>query len=263
MQATVGAPRGDAPRCQRRGTPRFPIVHHNRGGLFLAGHFRTPPITPMLRFRSTPSGPLGDPRSAERWLATLPANDPLVAQRSIVAELRALAERTARRRPSALEAVFSVDAYANVLARNPDGAVHPACGPLRENRGPALAGAVRAGAGIPGVLRGICPRRRRSAPRRQMACAPAGARRAADRLSAPGREAPALSLRALGCGEMERTVRDFHARLRASVRAGAASPHPDGRADDDRARVPDDPAAAPCQSRQSDAEGGRMDRRAA
>ena len=99
--------------------------------------------------------------------------------------------------------------------------------------------------------------------RQQMAGAPAGARRAADRLYAPGREAPALSLRALGSGEMERTVRGFHARLRASVRAGAASPHPDGRADDDRARVPDDAAAAPCQSRQSDAEGGRMDRRAA
>ncbi len=85
--------------------------------MFLAGHFRTPPITPMLRFRSTSSGPLGDPRSAERWLPTLPVNDPLVAQRSIVTELRALAERTARRGPSALEGVFSVDAYANGLAR--------------------------------------------------------------------------------------------------------------------------------------------------
>ena len=71
----------------------------------------------MLRFRTTSSGPLGDPRSAERWLASLPANDPLVAQRSIVAELRALAARTALRRPSTLEGVFSVDAYANGLAR--------------------------------------------------------------------------------------------------------------------------------------------------
>ncbi len=92
-------------------------MHHNGGGLFLAGHFRTPPITPMPIFRKTSSGPLGDPRSAERWLPTLPANDPLLAQRSIVAELRALAERTARRGPSALEAVFSVDTYANGLAQ--------------------------------------------------------------------------------------------------------------------------------------------------
>ncbi len=71
----------------------------------------------MLRFRTTPSGPLGDPRSAERWLASLPANDPLVAQRSIVTELRALAARTARRKPSMLEAVFSVDTHAAGLAR--------------------------------------------------------------------------------------------------------------------------------------------------
>ena len=71
----------------------------------------------MLGFRSKSSGPLGDPRSAERWLSTLPSNDPLVAQRSIVAELRAVAERSARRGPSTLEAVFCVDAYANGLAR--------------------------------------------------------------------------------------------------------------------------------------------------
>ena len=71
----------------------------------------------MLRFRSTSSGPLGDTRSAERWLATLPANDPLVAQRSIVAELRAVAERATLRKPSTLEGVFRVDAYANGLAR--------------------------------------------------------------------------------------------------------------------------------------------------
>jgi hypothetical protein len=71
----------------------------------------------MLRFRSKSSGPLGDPRSAERWLPTLPTNDPLVAQRSIVAELRTVAERTARRGPATLEAVFCVDAYAHGLAR--------------------------------------------------------------------------------------------------------------------------------------------------
>jgi hypothetical protein len=76
-----------------------------------------PPTYPMLSFRTTPSGPIGDVRSAERWLATLPANDPLVAQRSIVAELRKLAARTTRRKPPMLEGVFAVDAHANGLVR--------------------------------------------------------------------------------------------------------------------------------------------------
>ena len=72
---------------------------------------------PMLRFRTTPSGPISDVRSAERWLASLPANDPLVAQREIVAELRKLAARTARRTPAVLAGVFAVDAHANGLVR--------------------------------------------------------------------------------------------------------------------------------------------------
>ena len=62
-------------------------------------------------------GPLGDPRSAERWLASLPVNDPLVVQRELLAELRGLSERTARRTPTVLEAVFLVDARANNLVR--------------------------------------------------------------------------------------------------------------------------------------------------
>ena len=71
----------------------------------------------MLRFRRPPSGPLGDVRSAERWLASLPVKDPLVAQRNIVAELAKLAARTARRTPPVLEAVFIVDTHANGLVR--------------------------------------------------------------------------------------------------------------------------------------------------
>ena len=71
----------------------------------------------MLRFRTTSSEPLGDARSAERWLASLPVNDPLVAQRNIVTELQKLAARTARRTPSVFEAVFSIDTHANGLVR--------------------------------------------------------------------------------------------------------------------------------------------------
>jgi hypothetical protein len=76
-----------------------------------------PSTDPMLRFRITSPGPIGNARSAERWLASLPVNDPVVAQRNIVAELRKLAARTARRTPAVLEAVFIVDAHANGLVR--------------------------------------------------------------------------------------------------------------------------------------------------
>ena len=62
-------------------------------------------------------GRLRDARSAERWLATLPVNDPLVVQREVLAELRSLADRTSRRTPAVLEAVFIVDVHANNLVR--------------------------------------------------------------------------------------------------------------------------------------------------
>ncbi len=61
--------------------------------------------------------PLRDARSAQRWLATLPFNDPLVVQREVVTALGAAAERTARRTPSVLAAVFRVDAQTTALAR--------------------------------------------------------------------------------------------------------------------------------------------------
>jgi hypothetical protein len=71
----------------------------------------------MLRFRSPSSEPLGDRRSAERWIASLPANDPLVVLRSIEAELQKLSVRTARRTPAVLEAVFAADDHASGLVR--------------------------------------------------------------------------------------------------------------------------------------------------
>ena len=94
------------------------------------------------------SGPLGDIRSAERWVASLPANDPLVAQRSIVAELHKLAARTARRTPAVLEAVFVVDTHVERARAQPDDAIRRAREPLAQDRGPALACAVRARARI-------------------------------------------------------------------------------------------------------------------
>ena len=227
---------GRPPAVRRRETRSPRLVHHNPGnvdGSFLAAWQpdasvkqvprlpnRDPLTDPMLRFRTTSSGPLGDVRSAERWLASLPANDPLVAQRSIVAELRKLAARTARRRPAMLEGGVQRRHPCERPRANPDGAVRRAREPLPQDRRPALAGAVRAGAGIPGVLRGVRPGDRRPVAAQQMARAPAGAHRAADRPSAPGREAPALSLRALG---LRRSGANCSGRSRAPARTGSSA----------------------------------------
>ena len=73
---------------------------------------------PMMNFRDKLTGPFGDARSARRWLDTLPGNDPVLVQREILAALEKLADRTARRTPSGLEAVFALDAYAEGLVRN-------------------------------------------------------------------------------------------------------------------------------------------------
>ena len=72
----------------------------------------------MLRFRTESPDPLKDARSAERWLASMPANDPLAAQRAIVEEVHKLSARTARRTPSVLEAVFVTDQRADAIVRN-------------------------------------------------------------------------------------------------------------------------------------------------
>jgi hypothetical protein len=71
----------------------------------------------MFKFRRRSQAPLSDARSAQRWLATLPFNDPLVVQREVLHALKALAERNARRTPSVLAAVFRVDAQTTNLVR--------------------------------------------------------------------------------------------------------------------------------------------------
>ncbi len=67
-----------------------------------------PPL--MFRFRHRSRSPLEDARHAQRWLASLPFNDPLVVQRELQKELNAIAERNAKRTPTVLAAVFTVDA---------------------------------------------------------------------------------------------------------------------------------------------------------
>lgn len=71
----------------------------------------------MFKFRRRSHAPLGDARSAQRWLATLPFNDPLVVQREVLQALNTLGERNARRTPSVLAAVFRVDAQTTGLVR--------------------------------------------------------------------------------------------------------------------------------------------------
>lgn len=61
--------------------------------------------------------PLADARMAERWLASFPEIDPLGLQHEVLAELGRLSERTAKRTPSALEAVYRVDAATKTLRR--------------------------------------------------------------------------------------------------------------------------------------------------
>src|SRR5690242_2816207 len=71
----------------------------------------------MFSFAKTPKEPLSDPRSAERWLASFAATDPLAAHDALLQELARAAEPDARRKPSELEALFVADAYARDMRR--------------------------------------------------------------------------------------------------------------------------------------------------
>ena len=61
--------------------------------------------------------PLADAKAAERWYASLPGNDPVAIQHDVQAELARLTERSARRTPQGLEAVFRVDLETQSLRR--------------------------------------------------------------------------------------------------------------------------------------------------
>jgi hypothetical protein len=69
----------------------------------------------MFGLRKRSSGPLGAVRSAKRWVAALPANDPLAVQREVLSVLGKLSQRTARRTPASLEAVYFLDTHAGAL----------------------------------------------------------------------------------------------------------------------------------------------------
>lgn len=72
----------------------------------------------MFRFGKPPKDPLADAKTAERWLTSFPATDPLALHAAILVELGALTERDARRTPARLEAVFHLDVQSEALRKS-------------------------------------------------------------------------------------------------------------------------------------------------
>ena len=200
--------------------------------------------------------PLGDIRSAERWLASLPGNDPLVVQRSIVDRAAQARGAHARRTPAVLEAVFVVDTHVNGLVRNLTTQYVEHREPLVQDRGSALACAVRALAGFHRVLRGV---RARDHP----IPGPGANGRPCCRSSSRARSSISrrdAKIRLYRCerwsaAKWTELFTRVHARLRAAHRARPAAARRDGRPDDDRARVPDRPGPEARRSRQPVADG--------
>jgi len=64
----------------------------------------------MFSFGKSTRDPLADAKTVGRWLSSFPAGDPLAVHGEVLAELGRIAERTARRTPARLEAVFELDA---------------------------------------------------------------------------------------------------------------------------------------------------------
>jgi hypothetical protein len=63
----------------------------------------------MFGFSKAIRDPLADVKSADRWLASFPTNDPLAVHSEVLAELGRIAEPAAKRSPQRLEAVFYLD----------------------------------------------------------------------------------------------------------------------------------------------------------
>ena len=72
----------------------------------------------MFGFGKSQKDPLADAKSAERWLASFPASDPLAVHAALLVELGALTERDARRTPARLEAVFYLDVQTEALRKS-------------------------------------------------------------------------------------------------------------------------------------------------
>lgn len=69
----------------------------------------------MFGFGKTTRDPLADAPTAERWLDSFPAQDPLATHAALLTELGRIADRTTKRSSSQLEAVFALDAGTDPL----------------------------------------------------------------------------------------------------------------------------------------------------
>jgi hypothetical protein len=67
----------------------------------------------MFGFWKSTKGPLADPRSAERWLATLPPTDAVAQHIELTRELEQVVESESPRTPAQLQALFRVDAHSD------------------------------------------------------------------------------------------------------------------------------------------------------
>lgn len=65
----------------------------------------------MFGFRKSTKGPLADPRSTARWLATLPPTDAVAIHTEVTQELEQLVEAPGPRTPAQLQAIFRTDAH--------------------------------------------------------------------------------------------------------------------------------------------------------
>jgi hypothetical protein len=71
----------------------------------------------MFGFNKTIKDPLADDKTAERWLASFPGNDPLAMHAEVLAELGRITDREAKRSPQRLEAVYWVDSHTHELRK--------------------------------------------------------------------------------------------------------------------------------------------------
>jgi len=71
----------------------------------------------MFGFGKTIKDPLADDKTAERWLASFPVNDPLAMHAEVLAQLGMVADRAARRTPQRLESVYYIDAHTDELRK--------------------------------------------------------------------------------------------------------------------------------------------------